>query len=146
MSASPQELAALLGRLLADLMRASSPELFRLLGELGLSFTQVKALHILREAGEVSVKDVGERLGLSFPAASRALDGLAQRGFVERRESAQDRRSRLVSLLPAGDEVLDTIARGRLSALEDFTARLSPQERAGLHAALLPIVERIPTP
>jgi DNA-binding MarR family transcriptional regulator len=126
-----------------SLNRASSPDLFRVLGELDLSFTQVKALHLLHDAGEASVKDVGERLGLSFPAASRALDGLAQRGFVERRESAEDRRSRIVRLLPPGVELLDRIARSRMSALEELTATLSPDERAALHAALLPIVERI---
>lgn len=131
---------------MSHLMRASSPELFRLLGELGLSFTQVKALHVLHEAGEASVKDVGARLGLSFPAASRALDGLTQRGYVERRESAADRRSRLVRLLPPGNEVLDRIGRARLSALEEFTASLSPEERDGLHTALLPIVERTSSP
>jgi DNA-binding MarR family transcriptional regulator len=144
MSASPQALAQLLGRLILELNRASSPELFRLLGELEISFSQVKALHFLQDTGEASVKDIGEKLGLSFPAASRALDGLAQRGYVERRESTEDRRSRLVRLLPAGSELLDRIARGRLSALEDFTATLSPVERVALHTALRPIVERIP--
>jgi DNA-binding MarR family transcriptional regulator len=144
MSASPQALAQLLGRLILELNRASSPELFRLLGELEISFSQVKALHFLQDMGEASVKDIGEKLGLSFPAASRALDGLAQRGYVERRESTEDRRSRLVRLLPAGSELLDRIARGRLSALEDFTATLSPVERVALHTALRPIVERIP--
>jgi DNA-binding MarR family transcriptional regulator len=144
MSASPQALAQLLGRLILELNRASSPELFRLLGELEISFSQVKALHFLQDTGEASVKDIGEKLGLSFPAASRALDGLAQRGYVERRESTEDRRSRIVRLLPAGSELLDRIARGRLSALEDFTATLSPVERVALHTALRPIVERIP--
>jgi DNA-binding MarR family transcriptional regulator len=135
--------ARLLGRLIMDFNRASSPELFRLLGNLDLSFTQVKALHLLHDTGEASVKDVGEGLGLSFPAASRALDGLAQRGLIERRESPEDRRSRIVRLLPPGAELVNRVARGRLSALEDFTATLTAEERAALHTALLPIVERI---
>jgi DNA-binding MarR family transcriptional regulator len=146
MIASPQVLAELLGRLLLHLHRSSSPELFRMLGELGLSFTQVKTLHVLREADDMNVKDVADRIGLSFPAMSRALDGLVQRGFVERRESERDRRAKLVRLLPAGQEALDTIERSRVSLLEEFTATLSDEERAGLHATLLPIVERIHTP
>jgi DNA-binding MarR family transcriptional regulator len=146
MIASPQALAELLGRLLLHLHRSSSPELFRMLGELGLSFTQVKALHVLREADDVNVKDVADRLGLSLPAMSRALDGLVQRGLVERRESDRDRRAKLVRLLPAGREALDAIERTRLSVIEEFTASLSDEERAGLHATLLPIVERIHTP
>ena len=117
-----------------------------MLGELGLSFTQVKTLHALREANEVTVKDVADGLGLSLPAMSRALDGLVQRGFVERRESDRDRRAKLVRLLPAGRDAVETMERSRLSLLEEFTASLSDEERAGLHAALLPIVERIHTP
>ena len=117
-----------------------------MLGELGLSFTQVKTLHVLREADDMNVKDVADRLGLSLPAMSRALDGLVQRGCVERRESARDRRAKLVRLLPPGRDALDTIERSRLSLIEEFAATLSDEERAGLHAALLPIVERIHTP
>jgi MarR family transcriptional regulator, transcriptional regulator for hemolysin len=146
MIASPQALAELLGRLLLYLHRSSSPELFRMLGELGLSFTQVKTLHALREANDVNVKDVADRLGLSLPAMSRALDGLVERGFAEREASDQDRRAKLVRLLPAGRDALDTIERSRLSVIEEFTATLSDEERAGLHAVLLPIVERIHTP
>ena len=143
---SPQALAELLGQLILHVHRASSPELFRVLGELGLSFTQVKTLHVLRESDDVNVKDVADRLGLSLPAISRALDGLVQRGFAERRESDRDRRAKIVRLLPAGRDALDTIERSRVSVIEEFTVTLSADERSQLHTVLLPIVERIPTP
>jgi DNA-binding MarR family transcriptional regulator len=146
MIASPQQVAELLSRLLMQLNRAASPEVFRMLGELDLSFTQLKALHLLLEGGDVNVKDVADRLGMSLPAMSRALDGLVQRGYVERHESTADRRARLVRLLPAGRAALDEIERGRISALEEFTGSLTDDERAGLHATLLPIVERIRRP
>ena len=42
--------------------------------------------------------------------------------------------------------MLDDIEQTRVSALEEFTALLSDEERAALHASLLPIVERIHTP
>ena len=146
MIASPQQVAEVLSRLLMHLNRAASPEVFRMLGELDLSFTQLKALHLLLEGGDVNVKDVAGRLGMSLPAMSRALDGLVQRGYVERHESTADRRAKLVRLLPAGRAALDEIERGRISALEEFTASLTDEERAGLHATLLPIVERIRRP
>jgi DNA-binding MarR family transcriptional regulator len=143
MIASPQQLAELLGKFLMQLNRASSPELFRMLGELELSFTQMKTLHLLLEAGDVHVKDVAERLGMSLPAMSRALDGLVGRGYVERLESPTDRRARLVRLLPAGRAILTEIQASRLAALEELAASLTDEERAGLHASLLPVVERI---
>jgi DNA-binding MarR family transcriptional regulator len=142
-TASPQQVADLLDRLAVHLNRTSAPLLFRTLGELGLSFTQVKALHVLDDRDEVPIKDVAEVLSLSLPTASRALDGLAQRGYVDRTESAKDRRSKIVRLLPAGQEALRVIARGRQTALTDFAATLSDDERDGLHAVLLPILERI---
>ena len=128
------------------LNRASSPSLFRLLDQVGLSFTQVKALHLLLDSGDVNIKDVAGRLGLSLPAVSRALDGLVKRGYIARHESARDRRAKLVRLLPAGRDALDTIERSRVSVIEDFTVTLSDAERSQLHAVLLPIVQRIPTP
>ena len=48
MIASPQETAEILAKLLLHVHRTSTPELFKHLGELGLSFTQVKALNLLR--------------------------------------------------------------------------------------------------
>jgi DNA-binding MarR family transcriptional regulator len=125
--------------------RSSTPALFRTLAELDLSFTQVKALFTL-EGGERSVGEIGAALGLSLPATSRAVDGLAQREFVVRRESAEDRRSKLVALTPRGREVIEACVAGRRAAMEQFVASLSESERSALHSALLPIVERIAPP
>src|ERR1041384_1709428 len=147
MIASPQGLAELLGQLLLHVHRASTPELFKHLGELGLSFTQVKALNLLRISDDdVNVKDVADSLSMSPPAMSRALDKLVQRDYVERVESEKDRRAKHVRLLPAGRAVLDDIEQARKSVIEEFTATLTDDERAALHAALLPVVERIPSP
>jgi DNA-binding MarR family transcriptional regulator len=146
MIASPQQLAEVLGKLMMHLNRASSPELFRVLAEQGLSITQVKTLHVLHDSGDVNVKDVAERLGMSLPAMSRALDGLVGRGYVDRHESPVDRRAKLVRLLPAGRALLTEFQRGRVTALKELTATLTDEERDRLHASLLPLVERISRP
>jgi DNA-binding MarR family transcriptional regulator len=146
MIASPQATAEVLARLMQLCYRNSSPELFRRLGELDLSLTQVKTLHLLTADADVNVKDVAGLLNMSLPAMSRSLDGMVQRGYVERLESDKDRRAKLVRLLPAGWAVLEEIEQARISALEDMIATLSDEERAALHASLLPIVERITTP
>jgi DNA-binding MarR family transcriptional regulator len=144
--ASPQQLADLLAVLSAYVNRTASPDMLRVLGEVGLSFTQLKALYLLAEHGELSVKDVAGRLAMSPAAMSRSVDGLVQRGHVARSESASDRRSRLVTLLPQGRDVLDRVAAARGAALVEFAAQLSDSERTALHAALLPIAERISSP
>ena len=129
----------------AYLNRKSSADLFRMVAELDSSFSQVKMLFLL-EDGEHSVKEIAERLGLSLPAASRAVDGLIQRGYVSRRESATDRRSRLVALTGDGRAVVERVLRARLQTLEAFADELTPEERDCLYTALLPIVERIASP
>jgi DNA-binding MarR family transcriptional regulator len=130
----------------AYLNRKSSADLFRMVAELDSSFSQVKMLFLLEDGGEHSVKEIAQHLGLSLPAASRAVDGLIQRGYVSRRESATDRRSRLVALTGDGRAVVERVLRARLHALEAFADELSQEERDCLCTALLPIVERITSP
>ena len=130
----------------AYLNRRSSAELFQMVAELDSSFSQVKMLFLLEDGGEHSVKEIADRLGLSLPAASRAVDGLSQRGYVTRRASATDRRSRLVALTGDGRAVVERVLRSRLQTLEAFADELTPEERDCLYTALLPIVERIASP
>ncbi len=102
----------------AHINRTASPDMFRVLGEVGLSFTQMKALFLLSSStSELSVKHIAGHLAMSLPAMSRSVDGLVQRGYVARRECASDRRSRLVALLPAGRDVLGRVIAARGAAL-----------------------------
>jgi DNA-binding MarR family transcriptional regulator len=144
--ASPQQLADALVKLSTHVNRTASPDMFRVLGEVGLSFTQMKVLFLLEEREELTVKDLSERLSMSLPAMSRSVEGLVQRGFVARREHATDRRSRQIALLPSGREVLDRVTAAREHALVAFAAELTDAERTALYAALLPIAERISSP
>jgi DNA-binding MarR family transcriptional regulator len=143
MAASPQQLADAMGVLTAHLNRCGSPDLIRFMADVDLSFTQVKMILLLEDRGELSVKDVADALNLSLPAGSRAIDGLAQRGLVDRREAESDRRMKLVSLRPGGQQIGAAIAASRRATYETFAEGLSEEERQALHAALLPIVERI---
>jgi DNA-binding MarR family transcriptional regulator len=127
----------------ADLTRRSTPDLFRIVGELDASFSQVKILFRLGETGALPLKDVAGALGLSLPAASRAVDGLVQRGLVTRHESTEDRRSRIIQLAPDGREAVERVLTARLATLDEFVTELSEEERAALASALAPIAERI---
>jgi DNA-binding MarR family transcriptional regulator len=144
--ASPQQVSEALAHVWAHLTRRSSADLFQVIADVDASFSQVKTLFLLEERPELFVKDIATGLGLSLPAASRAVDGLLQRGYVTRRECAEDRRSRIVALSARGRVVVDRLVEARLAALEAFAADLSEAERTALHSALLPIVERIRRP
>jgi DNA-binding MarR family transcriptional regulator len=142
-SATPQQLADALGKLSYHVNRTASPDMFRVLGEVGLSFTQMKALFLLADSDELTVKDLADRLAMSLPAMSRSVDGLVQRGYVARRECETDRRAKRVTLLPQGRAVLGRVTAAREQAIVEFAAALPDAERTALHAALLPIAERI---
>ncbi len=140
---SAQELSEVIAPLWALLYRRSSADLFQVIGDLNSSFSQVKMLFLLEDGREHSVNQIAEKLSLSVPAASRAIDGMIERGYVTRRESEEDRRSRLVKLSPEGLEIVMKVLNARMATLRGFAEDLQPEERDSLHAALLPIVERI---
>lgn len=140
--APTQALTGDLATFLAQLHRATMGGWFQTVSELDLSLTQLKALQVLGRREEPSVKELGECLGLSLPAASRAVDGLLGRGLVERRECAADRRSRLVRLSPDGRVALERVMQARLEDLDGFVAELPADDRDRLAAALAPIVAR----
>jgi DNA-binding MarR family transcriptional regulator len=138
-----QALSEALVPLWAYLNRRSSAELFQVVADLGSSFSQVKILFLLEDGREHAVKEIAAALELSLPAVSRAIDGLIEKGYVSRRESDEDRRSRLIRLTDHGRAQVDGILRARLRTLEAFAEDLTPEERQRLHDAILPIVERI---
>src|SRR5919201_1816260 len=112
--------------------------------ELDMSFSQLKALQFLStdDAAETSLKQLGDQLGLSLPAISRAVDGLVQRGLVTRTEDAVDRRMKRVRPTEAADELIARLIDVRFAELGKFVETLSPRERDKLAAALALLSER----
>jgi DNA-binding MarR family transcriptional regulator len=130
---------------LHHLMRSSVRDVFAAMAEADLTPTTYKALHALdeRDQGEdVCVKDLSEDLVLSLPAASRIVDGLHQRGYVERREDEHDRRMKRLEITSAGREAMARINATRLAAAQQFAGTLSDAERKQLGAALALLLER----
>jgi DNA-binding MarR family transcriptional regulator len=106
--------------------------------ELGLSFSQLKALQFLSTAPapELSLKQLGDQLGLSLPAVSRAVDGLVQRGLVTRTEDVEDRRMKRVRPTAEADALIARLIDVRFAELGKFVETLSPRERKKLGEAL----------
>jgi len=118
-------------------------DLFEAVGALELTLTQIKLLHHLEEAErELTLKDAAELVHVSLPAASRTVDELVRRGFVERREDAEDRRMKRVRLTDDGRSVIRRLNAARLSGLIDFTESLTDTERVTLSAALSALLSR----
>jgi DNA-binding MarR family transcriptional regulator len=126
------------------LLVSSSRDFFAAVEQAGLTFTQVKCLHLLGDAEEPRpLNALSETLGLSGPAISRAVDGLVQRGALKRDEDPSDRRSKIVSLSARGRAAYERVMAVRLAGVRRFVEELEPPERDALGAALHPIVERL---
>ena len=125
------------------LLHGHGGDYVRAVGELELSLTQLRALHVLsHDVEQTSLKELADRLGLSLPAVSRSIDGLVQRGLVTRAEDADDRRMKQVRATPAAPELIERLTELRLAGIESFVATLSARERSKLASALALIAER----
>jgi DNA-binding MarR family transcriptional regulator len=140
--ATDSELSSKLGAFVGYLMSTHGRDMIHLAHEFELSFSQVKALNYLHEQTDLSVKTLGEALGLSLGAMSRAADELVQRGLMDRTEDAVDRRIKRLRLTPQGRDLVQKMRELRMAGFEQFVATLAPKERALLAKALDPILAR----
>jgi DNA-binding MarR family transcriptional regulator len=63
------------------------------------------------------IQTFAERLSLKHHSAVELVDRLERRGLVRRTRSKEDRRQVLVSLLPRGEKLLETVVRQRIGEL-----------------------------
>ena len=132
-----------LGGFAKFLLHSGGRDFYREVGELDLSLSQIRILHLLAgPLDHASLGTLADEIGLSLPATSRSVDALVQRGLVTRTEDAADRRLKAVRATPEAQRLVDRLVELRVAGIADFVGTLSDQERADLAAALSPIVAR----
>ena len=142
-TAEPAELARGLAGLLRFFTQASDSEFLRQSDELDLTLTQLKLLFTLYELPEpqlLSVKEVAEELGISLPAASRAIEPLVKRRLVIRKEDKLDRRVKRVRLTARGETAVARLLATRVAAAEAVLERFTDSQRNKLAEALTEIL------
>jgi DNA-binding MarR family transcriptional regulator len=101
----------------------------------GLPFSKIRIIRRLSLAdGPMSLSQVADAASMDRPAATVAINDLADRGLVRREVDPADRRSRMVSLTAAGRAMMATI-----SSIEDP----APDELAGLPDRDIEVLLRI---
>jgi len=96
--------------------------------DLDLSMQQMRAMHVLRDEGEVAIGRLAEVFGFGMPAASLLADRLVREGFAERREDPTDRRRVLIRLSRAGDRLMNELIEGSHVHLRKWMSSLSPDD------------------
>ena len=86
---------------------------------------QMRVLMLLSAVGEARMSDLAHQLGISPSTLSSLVDRLVEAGFANRRDDARDRRSVLVSLAPAGSQLLDQFNELGADALRSLLEQLS---------------------
>ena len=144
-SGSDEALVRDLGLLMRDLMSRSNPSVFSAFDDLEVTFSQSKILMtFMGNEGPRSIKAIADQMGLSLPAASRAIDALLKRGLVTRTEDEHDRRVKQIELTPAGREITRRIFELRVAGIREFVASIPLADRERLAHVLEPLIERTP--
>ena len=77
--------------------------------ELGLNLTQASLLVFVHESGPRRQTQLARRLGQGRAATGATVDLLEHRGLVERQADPEDRRAWLVTITPAGKDLVGPI-------------------------------------
>lgn len=130
-----------LGDLLLRVARRLRHATFTALAPMGLSPHQSRALRIIAAEQPVRPSVLAARLRIAPRSATDVLDGLAERGWIERSPDPDDRRATLVSLTESGRELSGQVAATRHEESERLFGNLGADERHRL-ADLLAILDR----
>jgi MarR family 2-MHQ and catechol resistance regulon transcriptional repressor len=79
---------------------------------------------------------LGPKVGLNPGSISVAVDRLYERGLVNREESPEDRRIRVVSLTTEGKKLISAAFRRHAELIETLFSVLSPDDQTQLQTLL----------
>ena len=104
MTTTPEEVAVLLERVASRLMRRLHQHLRRCEFEPPVSMVQMRVMAMALH-GRPTLSQVARALHVRRPTATRLVDGLVQRGWLEREHDPHDRRQVRLHTTPAGAAV-----------------------------------------
>lgn len=87
-------------------------------------------------AGDRTVTELADRLGITVQAVSKTVGDMESLGYIERRRDPADRRSWVLALSERGERSLAEARAARLAVMQRLRARLGRERAASTIAAL----------
>lgn len=109
------------------------------MGPLHLKAVEFSILVLVASNENVNQKQLGQALDVSPPNLAVTLDRMVERGWVERVRSTEDRRSQIVVLTKAGQQLVQRAEKIAATMENEALAVLSPAERLLLLELLLKV-------
>ena len=108
----------------------------------GLTPSQLSTLSSVGQCGPVRLGDLAAAERIAPSTLTRLVNVLEDRGYLLRQPAPDDARAYLVTITPAGRDVLERIRAEATSLLTDILLTLPADQRAALDAAL-PALEQL---
>jgi DNA-binding MarR family transcriptional regulator len=102
----------------------------------GLTPSQLSTLSCVGKTGPVRLGDLAAAERIAPSTLTRLVSVLEDRGYLLRQPAPDDARAFLVTVTPAGREVLERIREEATSLLADILTTLPPEQLVALDAAL----------
>jgi DNA-binding MarR family transcriptional regulator len=100
------------------------------------TIAQYRALVVLASRGPQRMAELATALGVAPSTAGRMCDRLVRKGMVRRHRARADRRAVLVSITPAGRQVVDQATTRRRALIAEILARLPADRQRAVAEAL----------
>lgn len=96
--------------------------------ELGVTTSQYGALFVISQIEGLDIIGLGRRLGADRSTSALVVSKLEASGWIKAETSEMDRRRKVLSLTPAGQEMLDALAAPAKAARERLLQAFTPAE------------------
>lgn len=107
----------------------------------GLTLQQVHTIEVLGANGDMKMKDLASKMGITTGTMTINIDKLEKTGHVERKPNEHDRRSIFVGLTDTGKELFRSHDDMHLILTRDIASSLDESERAELLRLLSRIID-----
>lgn len=128
--------------LLSQVFMANRAHFLRVGQQLDLHPMQFHALRLLEPGAAKSMRELADSLICDASNVTGIVDRLEERGLIERRAVAHDRRVKLLALTPAGEDLREQ-ALSRMAEPPDQVRALPLEDQRALRDALQRVVAQL---